>query len=156
MLTGNERGAGGYLTKSAGSPGAGDMLMGFLGSVILSFAFSMYRQRKVGILWNPQQGQTISFIRLLVRDTFQTHLVTELRDMMQVIQRHAAEIITAVVVSSLFSLYSTAALGRLLGIGRALTSAIIPRCVTVALALPIASLLEGMFDVICGFSVRII
>lgn len=72
------------------------------------------------------------------------YLVTELRDiMLQVIQRHAAEIITAVVVSSLFSLYSTAAMGRLLGIGRSLTCAIIPRCVTVALALPIASLLEG-------------
>lgn len=40
--------AGGYLTKSAGSPGAGDLLMGFLGSVILSFAFSMFRQREVG------------------------------------------------------------------------------------------------------------
>ena len=38
---------GSYLTKSAGSPGAGDLLMGFLGSVILSFAFSMFRQREV-------------------------------------------------------------------------------------------------------------
>lgn len=53
--------AGGYLTKSAGSPGAGDMLMGFLGSVILSFAFSMYRQRKVGILWNSYEGQHFVF-----------------------------------------------------------------------------------------------
>ncbi|KAG0560853.1 hypothetical protein M758_9G019100 [Ceratodon purpureus] len=108
MATGKgfEATLGGYLTKNSGSPGAGDMLMGFLGSVILSFAFSMYRQRKV-------------------------------------IQRHAAEIITAVVVSSLFSLYSTAGLGRLLGILPSLTCAIIPRCVTVALALPIASLLEG-------------
>lgn len=97
---------GAYLTKSAGSPGAGDVLMGFLGPVILSFAFSMYRQRKV-------------------------------------VQRHAAEIITGVVVSSLFSLYSTAAIGRVLGLLPALTAAIIPRCVTVALALPIATLLEG-------------
>ena len=44
---GSKHRAGGYLTKNSGSPGAGDMLMGFLGSVILSFAFSMYRQRKV-------------------------------------------------------------------------------------------------------------
>lgn len=29
------------------NPGAGDILMGFLGSVILSFAFSMFKQRKV-------------------------------------------------------------------------------------------------------------
>jgi hypothetical protein len=36
-----------YLTKSASNPGAGDILMGFLGSVILSFAFSMFCQRKL-------------------------------------------------------------------------------------------------------------
>lgn len=39
--------AGAYLTKIPGNPGAGDLLMGVLGSVILSFAFSMYKQRKV-------------------------------------------------------------------------------------------------------------
>ena len=39
--------AGNYLTKVASDPGAGDILMGFLGSVILSFAFSMFKQRKV-------------------------------------------------------------------------------------------------------------
>jgi hypothetical protein len=38
---------GAYLTKQGGNPGAGDLLMGFLGSVILSFAFSMFKQRKV-------------------------------------------------------------------------------------------------------------
>jgi hypothetical protein len=53
MATGKgfEATLGDYMTKSAGSPGAGDMLNGFLGSVILSFAFSMYRQRKVGSGW---------------------------------------------------------------------------------------------------------
>lgn len=39
--------AGYYQTKAASNPGAGDVLMGFLGSVILSFAFSMFKQRKV-------------------------------------------------------------------------------------------------------------
>ena len=39
--------AGNYLTKVVSDPGAGDILMGFLGSVILSFAFSMFKQRKV-------------------------------------------------------------------------------------------------------------
>jgi len=39
--------AGNYLTKVASDPGAGDILMGFLGSVILSFAFSMFKKRKV-------------------------------------------------------------------------------------------------------------
>lgn len=38
---------GNYLTKVSSNPGAGDILMGFLGSVILSFAFSMFKQRKV-------------------------------------------------------------------------------------------------------------
>ncbi|KAL8463323.1 hypothetical protein ACS0TY_034106 [Phlomoides rotata] len=36
-----------YLTKVSSNPGAGDILMGFLGSVILSFAFSMFQQRKI-------------------------------------------------------------------------------------------------------------
>jgi putative effector of murein hydrolase/putative effector of murein hydrolase LrgA (UPF0299 family) len=97
---------GEYMTKNKESPGAGDILNGFLGSVILSFAFSVYGQRKI-------------------------------------IRRHAAEITTAVVVASLFSMYSTASVGRLLGLLPSLTRAIIPHCVTVALALPIATLLEG-------------
>ncbi|CAL9247518.1 unnamed protein product [Arabidopsis halleri] len=50
--------------------------MGFLGSVILSFAFSMFKQRKL-------------------------------------VKKHAAEIFTAVIVSTVFSLYSTALVGRL-------------------------------------------
>ncbi|KAL2608846.1 hypothetical protein R1flu_027419 [Riccia fluitans] len=95
-----------YLTKQAENPGAGDIYMGFLGSVILSFAFSMFRQRVL-------------------------------------VKRHAAEIFSAVLVSSLFSIYSTAAAGRLIGLTSNLTLAIVPRCVTVALALPIASLLEA-------------
>ena len=44
--------AGDYMTKSIGSPGAGDILNIFLGPVILSFAFSIYRQRKVDTGWN--------------------------------------------------------------------------------------------------------
>lgn len=94
-----------YLTKSASAPGAGDVLMGILGSVILSFAFSMFKQRKL-------------------------------------VKRHAAEIFSAVVVSSIFSLYSTAAVGRLVGLDPSLTIAIVPRCITVALALSIAGLFE--------------
>jgi uncharacterized membrane protein YeaQ/YmgE (transglycosylase-associated protein family) len=39
--------SGDYLTKAPSNPGAGDVLMGFLGSVIISFAFSMFKQRKV-------------------------------------------------------------------------------------------------------------
>ncbi|MCO5597534.1 hypothetical protein L7F22_051612 [Adiantum nelumboides] len=96
---------GAYLTKRATVPGAGDVLMGILGSVILSFAFSMFKQRKL-------------------------------------VKRHAAEIFSAVIVSSVFSLYSTAAVGRLVGLDPSLAIAIVPRCITVALALSIA----GMFE----------
>ncbi|EPS63824.1 hypothetical protein M569_10955 [Genlisea aurea] len=97
---------GNYLTKSVLDPGAGDVLMGFLGSVILSFAFSMFQQRKL-------------------------------------VKRHAAEIFTSVIISTLFSLYSTALLGRFLGLDSSLTVSILPRCVTVALALSITSFFEG-------------
>lgn len=97
---------GAYLTKSSSNPGAGDILMGFLGSVILSFAFSMFRQRKL-------------------------------------VKRHAAEIFSAVAASTIFSLYSTAAVGRMIGLEPALTISILPRCITVALALSIVSLFEA-------------
>ncbi|KAF7829165.1 plastidal glycolate/glycerate translocator 1, chloroplastic [Senna tora] len=95
-----------YLTKASSNPGAGDILMGFLGSVILSFAFSMFKQRKL-------------------------------------VKRHAAEIFTSVIVSTVFSLYSTALVGRLVGLDQSLTVSILPRCITVALALSIVSLFEG-------------
>uniref|UniRef100_A0A6M2EGV0 LrgB-like family protein n=1 Tax=Populus davidiana TaxID=266767 RepID=A0A6M2EGV0_9ROSI len=95
-----------YLTKVSSNPGAGDVLMGFLGPVILSFAFSMFKQRKL-------------------------------------VKRHAAEIFTSVIVSTLFSLYSTALVGRLVGLEPTLTVSIIPRCITVALALSIVSFFEG-------------
>uniref|UniRef100_A0A803LTR8 Plastidal glycolate/glycerate translocator 1, chloroplastic n=1 Tax=Chenopodium quinoa TaxID=63459 RepID=A0A803LTR8_CHEQI len=95
-----------YLTKVSTNPGAGDILMGFLGSVIISFAFSMFKQRKL-------------------------------------VKRHAAEIFTSIIVATLFSLYSTALVGRLVGLERSLTISILPRCITVALALSIVSLFEG-------------
>ncbi|XP_021273890.1 plastidal glycolate/glycerate translocator 1, chloroplastic [Herrania umbratica] len=95
-----------YLTKVSSNPGAGDILMGFLGSVILSFAFSMFKQRKL-------------------------------------VKRHAAEIFISIIISSLFSLYSTALAGRLVGLEPSLTVSILPRCITVALALSIVSLFEG-------------
>ncbi|XP_058191561.1 plastidal glycolate/glycerate translocator 1, chloroplastic [Rhododendron vialii] len=95
-----------YLTKVSSNPGAGDILMGFLGSVIISFAFSMFKQRKL-------------------------------------VKRHSTEIFTSVVISTVFSLYSTALIGRLVGLEPSLTISILPRCITVALALSIVSLFEG-------------
>ncbi|TKY70250.1 Plastidal glycolate/glycerate translocator 1 [Spatholobus suberectus] len=55
-----------YLTNSSSNPGAGDILMGFLGSVILSFAFSMFKQRKI---WNcgfQLEYGTLHIFRVLV------------------------------------------------------------------------------------------
>ncbi|KAL2901198.1 Plastidal glycolate/glycerate translocator 1 chloroplastic [Bienertia sinuspersici] len=97
---------GHYLTKVSANPGAGDILMGFLGSVIISFAFTMFKQRKL-------------------------------------VKRHAAEIFTSIIIATLFSLYSTALVGRLVGLDKSLTISILPRCITVALALSIVSLFEG-------------
>nr|CAB3500035.1 unnamed protein product [Digitaria exilis] len=96
---------GDYLTKAPSNPGAGDVLMGFLGSVIISFAFSMFKQRKL-------------------------------------VKRHAAEIFTSIAIASTFSLYSTAIIGRLIGLEPSLTISILPRCITVALALSIVSFFE--------------
>ncbi|XP_042416457.1 plastidal glycolate/glycerate translocator 1, chloroplastic-like [Zingiber officinale] len=95
-----------YLTKMSSNPGAGDILMGFLGSVIISFAFSMFKQRKL-------------------------------------VKRHAAEIFSSVIFATIFSLYSTAIIGRLVGLEPNLTISILPRCITVALALSIVSFFEG-------------
>ncbi|PKA66532.1 Plastidal glycolate/glycerate translocator 1, chloroplastic [Apostasia shenzhenica] len=95
-----------YLTKVSSNPGAGDILMGFLGSVIISFAFSMFKQRKL-------------------------------------VKRHAAEILSSVIIATIFSLYSTAIVGRVIRLEPALTVSILPRCITVALALSIVSFFEG-------------
>lgn len=62
----------------------------------------------------------------------------------QLVKRHAAEIFTSVIISTLFSLYSTAFMGRLVGLEPSLTISVLPRCITVALALSIVSLFEGM------------
>uniref|UniRef100_A0A1D1YV39 Uncharacterized protein ywbG n=1 Tax=Anthurium amnicola TaxID=1678845 RepID=A0A1D1YV39_9ARAE len=97
---------GDYLTKTPSNPGAGDILMGFLGSVIISFAFSLFKQRKL-------------------------------------VKRHAAEIFSSVVISTIFSLYSTAVVGRFIRLEPTLTVSILPRCITLALALSIASMFEG-------------
>ncbi|XP_043694264.1 plastidal glycolate/glycerate translocator 1, chloroplastic-like [Telopea speciosissima] len=105
-----------YLTKVSFNPGAGDILMAFLGSVIISFAFSMFKQRKL-------------------------------------VKRHATEIFVSVIISSLFSLYSTALIGRLVGLKPALTVSILPKCITLALALSIASLFEDANASITGAAV---
>lgn len=86
--------------NSLSAMGAGDILMAFLGSVIVSFAFKVYGARKI-------------------------------------IKRHALEIFTCLVGTSTFAMFSTAFLGRLIGLTPAISLALVPRSVTVALAMPV-------------------
>jgi putative effector of murein hydrolase len=86
--------------SSLSAMGAGDILMAFLGSVIVSFAFKVYGARKI-------------------------------------IKRHAVEIFTCLVGTSTFAMFSTAFLGRLIGLTPAISLALVPRSVTVALAMPV-------------------
>ena len=111
-----------YLTKGKdGKPkGCGDVLMSFLGVVVLTFGFHIYGQRA-----------------LLVR--------------------HAAEVIGCAAVASLLSMVVTASAGRAFGLAPELTLALVPRSVTVALAMPIATQLgvpEGSIP-ICAASVLV-
>jgi len=57
--------------------------------------------------------------------------------------RHAPEIFGSAFLSALFSMFSTVCVGRLMGLPGDLTRALIPRSVTVALALPISRMLES-------------
>ena len=93
-----------YLTKGKdGQPkGCGDVLMSFLGVVVLSFGFHIFGQRA-----------------LLVR--------------------HAAEVVGCAALASLLSMVVTASAGRAFGLDPELSLALVPRSVTVALAMPIAS-----------------
>lgn len=140
---------GHYLTKAASDPGAGDILMGFLGSVILSFSFSMFKQRKVINIRNPVWWKYGIKFRL---DAVNSDIIP-FNQSFQLVKRHAAEIFSSVIISSLFSLYSTALAGRLLGLEQSLAISVLPRCITVALALSIVSFFEGQLNkrvVVCA------
>ena len=93
-----------YLTKGKGGEykGAGDLLMSFLGVVVLTFGFHIYGQRAL-------------------------------------LTRHAAEIVGCAAVASILSMAATAAAGRLIQLPPDLSLALVPRSVTVALAMPIAT-----------------
>jgi len=99
-----------YYSKGAGPMGAGDFLMSFLGSVIMSMGFRIYDQRET-------------------------------------MKRHAPEILGATLLSSIFSFFSTALVAKALGLQAGLARALIPRSVTVALALPIANQLDAPLSI---------
>ena len=107
-----------YLTKGKGGEykGAGDLLMSFLGVVVLTFGFHIYGQRAL-------------------------------------LTRHAAEIVGCAAVASILSMAATAAAGRLIQLPPDLSLALVPRSVTVALAMPIATQLtvpEELIPVCAG------
>jgi len=97
---------GAYLAKGAGPMGAGDLLMSFLGCVILSFGFRIFEQRAI-------------------------------------MRRHFAEIMGGCFISALFGMVVSALAGRAVGLAPELTLALVPRSITVALALPIAQQLQA-------------
>lgn len=61
----------------------------------------------------------------------------------ELMKRHAYEIFGTVIMSSLFSMYASAIAAAAVGLGPALARALVPRSVTVALALPIAAQLDA-------------
>ncbi|KAK9821310.1 hypothetical protein WJX81_008067 [Elliptochloris bilobata] len=104
-----------FLTKGAGGApwGAGDLLMSFLGVVILHFGFRIHAQRRL-------------------------------------MMRHGPEILGSTALSALFSLFATAAAARAAGLEPGLARALVPRSVTVALALPIAERLGAPAPVVAA------
>lgn len=102
-----------FYSKGVGLMGAGDFLMAFLGSVIVSFGFRIYQQR----------------------DT---------------LRRHAPEILGATLLSALFSFFSTAYAAKALALSPDLARALIPRSVTVALALPIGAQLDAPLSIVAA------
>ncbi|OIV92963.1 hypothetical protein TanjilG_18253 [Lupinus angustifolius] len=96
---------GHYVTNSSSNPGAGDILMGFLGPVLLSLPFCM----------------------------FQTQLV----------ERHYSKILTSMIIFQVNVMLSVFLVGPLLVLEPCLTDSILPKCLTVLLALFVISLFKG-------------
>ncbi|EIE23379.1 hypothetical protein COCSUDRAFT_15440, partial [Coccomyxa subellipsoidea C-169] len=102
-----------YIAKGSGAMGAGDLLMSFLGVVILSFGFKIFGQRRL-------------------------------------MRRHAPEIFGATVLSAAFSLFATAIAAKAIGLAPDLARALVPRSITVALALPIATQLGAPAPIVAA------
>lgn len=62
-------------------------------------------------------------------------------------KRHAPEILGACLLSSMFSIFSTAFAAKALALPSLLARAVIPRSVTVALAMPIAAQLDAPLSI---------
>jgi putative effector of murein hydrolase len=65
----------------------------------------------------------------------------------RIVRRHAVEIFGTIILSALFSLFATAFLASLAGLEPVLARSILPRSITVALALPMTEVLGGSASV---------
>jgi hypothetical protein len=156
-----------YMTKGAGAMGAGDLLMSFLGIVSAAAALPRCRWPRAGATWGggccccccccccsracwrrwarlsgsgpPPSTPPHPHPGAQVISSFGFRIYAQRETM----RRHAPEIMGATILSSLFSMFTTAFAARALALPADLSRALIPRSVTVALALPIASQLDA-------------
>lgn len=105
----------------------------------LSYAASQKAYLNKGALPVLGAGDALMSLLGVVIVSFGFRIYTQ-RDTMR---RHFPEIFGATALSSLFSLFSTAFAAKACGLSAVLAKALIPRSVTVALALPIAQSLEA-------------
>ncbi|KAI9119490.1 hypothetical protein K1719_009366 [Acacia pycnantha] len=91
-----------YLTNASSNPGAGDILNAFLDYVILSFAFSMFKQRK---LIKRHAAEIFTSVIVSAVSIILIVLNCSCWPSSWLIKRHAAEIFTSVIVSAVSTLY---------------------------------------------------
>lgn len=68
----------------------------------------------------------------------------------KLVYRHAVEIFGTIIVSALVSLFATAKLAAMLGVESILARSLLPRAVTMALALPMTTTLGGSTSMTAG------
>lgn len=122
------------ITAVIGNLGAA--LHGYLRGLAYDAAQTVYLAKGAGPLG---AGDLLMSLLGVVIVSFGFRVYTQ-RDTMR---RHFPEIVGATLLSSIFSLFSTAFAAKAIGLNAALARALIPRSVTVALALPIAQGLEA-------------
>nr|QKY15132.1 plastidal glycolate glycerate translocator (PLGG) [Polytomella parva] len=87
----------------------------------------------------PGAGDALMNVLGMVIVSFGLRIYTQRK----IMKRHATEILGTTALSALFSMFSTALAAKALGLNGALARALVPRSVTVALAVPIARQLNA-------------
>ncbi|GLC58524.1 hypothetical protein PLESTB_001370500 [Pleodorina starrii] len=134
-----------YYSKGQGLMGAGDFLMAFLGCVIVSFGFRIYQQ--VCVVLARACVCACACAPCPAHPPPRPSPPRPARSQRETLRRHAPEILGATFLSALFSFFSTAFAAKLLALNSDLARALIPRSVTVALALPIATQLDAPLSI---------